>query len=198
MVDMLKAVAFDLDGTITRPFLNFARIRTEVGASFGRQSLLDQIEAMPEAERRKALAVLERHEKEASINAELNRGVKDMLDKVRELGLHNAVITRNSDESTFRVIELLGIEFERVITRDSGMPIKPDPAPLLSLLEEWKISPAEALMVGDFLYDVECGKAAGVHTCFVTNGREGVKSGGADYVVAFPDEVTAIIEKLAR
>ncbi len=190
---MIKAVAFDLDGTITRPFLNFAKIKLEIGVALGRQSLLDQLESLPAEERQRGLAVLERHETEAARNAELNSGVRELLEQVRELELLCAVITRNSKRSTDAVCEKLQICFDHVITRDSGLPIKPDPAPLLFLASEWGVVPSEILMVGDFLYDVQSGKAAGSPTCLVTNGREMDDTAGADHVVEKPEEVIPLL-----
>jgi len=191
---MIQAVAFDLDGTITRPFLNFSQIRLEIGVALGRQSLLDQLESLPAEEKQRGLAVLERHETEAAENAELNRDVKKLLDRVRELGLLCSVITRNSKRSTDVVCEKLSICFDHVITRDSGLPIKPDPAPLLYLSEKWNIPTSRIFMVGDFLYDVQSGKAAGSPTCLVTNGRDMPDTAGADYVVEHPGEVIPILD----
>lgn len=193
---MIKAVVFDLDGTITRPFLNFSEVRTEIGALPGRLSVLDQIESMTGPERKRALAVLEAHEERAAQNAELNHGVLDLLEQVSRRGLKSAVVTRNSEKSTLLVQQKLDFEVDRVITRDSGLPLKPDPAALTHLAKEWAIETEEMLMVGDYRYDVEAGRAAGALTCFVTNGREDADHGGADYVVAMPGEVVSVIEKI--
>jgi HAD superfamily hydrolase (TIGR01509 family) len=192
---MIKAVVFDLDGTITRPFLNFKQIRMEVGVLLGRQSLLDQIESMSEAERKRGLAILEHHENEAAVNAELNLGVRDLMAYVRSHGILSAVVTRNSENSTSVVLEKLKVSFDRVITRDHGLPIKPDPAPLLELAREWRIEPSEMLMVGDFRYDVECGRAVGARTCFVTNLNDISDNGSPDYIVSNPGEVIDVLKR---
>ncbi|HUT56230.1 MAG TPA: HAD family hydrolase [bacterium] len=193
---MIKAVAFDLDGTITRPFLNFARIRLEIGVPMGRDSLLDKIAAMPAPERERASAILARYEEDAAKNAELNDGVIELMSYVSSRGLKSAVVTRNSEKSTQFVLDKLGLEFDRVITRDSGLPIKPDPAVLIALAKEWGILTREVLMVGDFRYDVDCGRAAGSPTCLVTNGRGAGNDCGADYEAKSPVEVIAVLRKL--
>lgn len=195
---MIKAVAFDLDGTITKPFLNFPRIRQEIGAPMGRDSLLVLIAAMPEPERARANAILARHEEDAAKNAELNDGVIELLRYVKSRGLKSAVVTRNSGRSTEFVLEKLGLFFDRVITRDSGFPLKPDPAALFALAAEFGVSPREVLMVGDFRYDVECGKAAGSPTCLVTNGRAPGEDCGADYEVKSPVEVIAVLKQMSE
>ena len=195
---MIKAVVFDLDGTLTRPLLDFKRIRAEIGVPFGKQSLLDQIEPMTEAEQARAHAILEKHERRAAQNAQVNEGVNELLAYLKSHGVPCAIVTRNSAQSTEFVVATLGIEVERIITRDSDLPIKPDPAALLSLMRSWSVAPEEVLMVGDFRYDVECGKAAGAITCFIDNGLEASDDGGPTYRVGYPGEVILLLKQLGH
>jgi len=163
----IRAVLFDLDGTLTRPFLDFARIRADVGLP---EPLLESMLALPDGpERRRAFAVLERHETEAAERSTLNDGARELLDALAArfpLGL----VTRNSRRSTLRTLEKHGLAFHGVMTRDDG-PTKPRPDPLLELCRRFDVPPAEALMVGDFRLDVEAGRAAGARTVLLTNGR---------------------------
>lgn len=195
---MLKAVVFDLDGTITRPFLNFGELRTEIGVLPGRLSVLDQIESLPESERARAWAILEAHEARAAQNAEFNDGACELLERISRLGLLSAVVTRNSGESTRRVQEKLGFTVDRVIHRGSGLPLKPDPASLLALAGEWGIQAESMLMVGDYVYDIQAGRDAGAITCFVSNGRGDADHGHADFVVEKPGQVIELIEKMMQ
>lgn len=195
---MIRGVAFDLDGTLTRPFLNFKQIRLEMGVSLGRESLLDQIESMSEEDKSNALEVLARHEEAAVKNARLNHGVPELFDCIARLGLFSAVVTRNSDKSTHEVLDKLGCKFEKVITRDSAVPIKPDPASLLSLAREWGIETVEIMMVGDHIFDMQCGIAAGSVTCFVTNGNEVDNACSCDHTVSVPGDVILILEELLK
>ena len=55
-----------------------------------------------------------------------------------------------------------------MLTRDDG-PVKPDPWPVLHACREWGIDPAEAVVVGDFRFDVECGRSAGSRTVLLTH-----------------------------
>lgn len=191
---MLRAVCFDLDGTITRPVLDFNLIRAEIGPLTGEGTLLEQIERLPAEARDRALAVLHRHEREAAARAELNEGAAELLAFVRDRGLKTAIVTRNSDAMTAATLARLGVGFDRVVTRDSGLPLKPDPAPLLHLCREWEVAPGRVLMVGDYRYDIEAGRAAGTLTCLVTNGREAGPD-AADWVVRTPGEVIEIIRE---
>ena len=59
------ALVFDMDGTLTRPALNFMDIRAELGLPPG-EDLVRQIDALGPREQRAAWAVIEAHEEEAS------------------------------------------------------------------------------------------------------------------------------------
>ncbi len=196
IMHMLKAVVFDFDGTLTRPFLNFQQIRVEAGLSFSRQSLLEQMESVSGPERARAMRVLETHEERAAENAELNRGVVELLQEVKRRGLLSAIVTRNSEKSTALVISRLGLEVDRVITRDSGIALKPDPEALLFLSREWRIEPGAVLMVGDFRYDVMCGRSAGAWTCLVTNGGEFKDDCRPHFIAAWPGEVVRVLGEI--
>jgi HAD superfamily hydrolase (TIGR01549 family) len=193
---MIKAVVFDLDGTLTRPVLDFAAIRAEIGLVPDGRSIVEQMDELPEAERRRAWAIMEEHEERAAEEAELNAGVRELFAEIARLGLRTAVVSRNSSRTAARALKRLGLDIPRVICRDAGLPLKPDPAALLLLLGEWGLAAAELLMVGDFRYDVEAGRAAGALTCFVTNGHE-ADDGGAHYRVATPGELAPLLARLA-
>ncbi|HEY5959424.1 MAG TPA: HAD hydrolase-like protein, partial [Polyangiaceae bacterium] len=52
---------------------------------------------------------------------------------------------------------------ESVLTRDSARP-KPHPDGVLTLCRQFGHLPAESVMVGDYLHDLECGRRAGAYT----------------------------------
>jgi HAD superfamily hydrolase (TIGR01549 family) len=194
--DMIKAVVFDLDGTLTRPVLDFARIRAEIGLAADGRSIVDQMNALPGPERERAWAIMEAHEERAADVAEPNAGVGELFARIARLGLLTAVVTRNSSRTAARALARLELGINRIIARDAGLPIKPDPAALLALMREWRLAAPELLMVGDYRYDVEAGRAAGTLTCFVTNGEAG-DDGGAHYKVETPGELGPLLERLA-
>jgi len=55
--------------------------------------------------------------------------------------------------------------------RDDAL-AKPDPQGVNLLLNQWQARPDEAVMVGDFRYDLEVGRAAGVTTIHVDPKRD--------------------------
>ena len=56
MTHPLAAVAFDLDSTLTKPYLDFTRLRAQLGLAEG--DILDWLVRLPPAEQRRAKAVI--------------------------------------------------------------------------------------------------------------------------------------------
>jgi HAD superfamily hydrolase (TIGR01549 family) len=163
-----RAVIFDMDGTLTRPFLDFAAIRAAIGIS---EPLLENMLALPPGrERDRAFSVLERFEEEAAEVSELNEGAKDLLDFLSGRGIPSGLVTRNSRRSTERVLLKHSLRFEIVVTREDA-PAKPRPEPLWMICERLNVKPADALMVGDFKFDIVAGQNAGTRTALITNGK---------------------------
>ncbi|MBT9530052.1 MAG: HAD family hydrolase [Pseudomonas sp.] len=61
-----------------------------------------------------------------------------------------------------------GVQFAvaDVIGRDEAPP-KPDPGGLLHLARQWQVPTQALVMVGDYLFDLECARAAGAHGVLV-------------------------------
>jgi HAD superfamily hydrolase (TIGR01549 family) len=160
-------VIFDMDGTLTRPFLDFRRIREEIGLP---EPLLETMLALPLGpERNRAFSILERHEDDAAERSELSDGARGVLDFLRARGKRAALVTRNSQKSAARVLEKHALAFDMVVTREDA-PVKPRPEPLQLICDRLGVPPAEALMVGDYKYDVIAGRAAGLRTALLLLG----------------------------
>ena len=190
---MIRGVIFDLDGTITRPVLDFAAIRREIGFPLEPPHLLARIEILSGRERERAWAILGRHEERACAVAELNEGGEALFDYLAEERIPRAVVTRNGSDTARRTLERLGLDCDPVIARDSGFPVKPAPEAIRFVCRRWAIEPAEALMVGDYLDDVFAGKAAGALTALLHNGRPPSEAVPADFQIFRLDELVGII-----
>jgi HAD superfamily hydrolase (TIGR01549 family) len=187
-----KAVIFDMDGTITRPEIDFFRIRREIGA--GDTPILEFLATVEdEAARAEKLAVVERLETEAAEASTLNPGAKEALAFLKSRGIPTAVLTRNSRRSVRTVFAKHGLAFDLVVTREDGFAPKPDPEAVRRIAERLGCKCEETMVVGDFRFDVECGRAAGARTVFLTNGKSGADSFGADVVIGELRELIEII-----
>jgi HAD superfamily hydrolase (TIGR01549 family) len=156
-----------MDGTVTRPLLDFPRIKRDMGIDVHRP-ILEALAEMTDADRTRAQTVLHRHEEDAAARSALNPGCDDLLRFLRDKSIPTALITRNSRRSVETVVGLHGLTFSVLVTREDG-PHKPHPQPLWRACEALQVAPADAWMVGDGQYDVEAGLAAGVPTVWVSH-----------------------------
>lgn len=101
-------------------------------------------------------------------------GVADTLAALRADGRRLAVLTNKPGDFSRTILSGLGVApyFTRVLGGGDGMPRKPDPAGLLSLLADHAAEPGQAVLVGDSAIDVATGRAAGVVTVGLTYGLD--------------------------
>ena len=191
---VLRGVVFDMDGTITKPNLDFKLMYERCGVS-RENDLLAEIAKMPADKAAAALEVIDEMEAEGRRTLQFEPGAIELCRWLRAHSLPVALVTRNSAESVEHLHAALcgpaGMpRFAPAISRDdAGIPPKPDPTAMQHISHRWSLAPETLLMVGDSpSNDVAFGKAAGAHTALVDSGRrvsEGVvSSGGADLVVA--------------
>jgi len=177
----IRGVVFDMDGTLTVSNLDFDAIRNECGVDHG-IPLLEFLESAPEEQRRRVQAVLERHEKRAALECELRDGAREVVREFARRGLKTALLTRNSAESVRTVMARFGLEFDCWISREQARP-KPAPDAVLEIARRLGLSPAELVVVGDYVFDVHAGRDAGSATVFVTTKNSIAPPEEADFVV---------------
>ena len=160
---MLRGFIFDLDGTLLDTRLDFAAIRSDLGLPPG-TPILEALELVPPGEERdRQLAILHQHELAGARQAVIFDGVIDFLQELDRRGIPQAVFTRNSRVSAELALEQLPWTFSEIITREDAAP-KPDPAGLLEISRRWQIAPHQIAICGDYLYDLEAGRSAGMMT----------------------------------
>lgn len=163
------ALLFDMDGTLTRPMLDFPAIKAEMG--IGDRPILEAMAEMEPDRYRDAQAILLRHEDRAAAESDLNPGCMELMRWTRLRGISVALITRNSRRSVDVVLERHGLKIDVLITRDDGI-FKPDPRPLLVACQQLGVQASQAWMIGDGRYDVEAGLAAGMKTVWISHDRQ--------------------------
>ena len=134
-------------------------------------------------------------------------GCEGILDKLRELGYSNNIVTSRLCKTTMQCLKDLTItdKFDEVVTGDDVETPKPDPEPLksaISQLEEKqgkKIELSECIMIGDSKFDVGCANNTGVTSVIVDWGKgipeESIAEMGFsyDYVIRKPEEILEIV-----
>lgn len=94
-------------------------------------------------------------------------GVTETLGWLRERGFRLAVVTSKLGDSAERGLRACGLSsgwFDALVTASDEVPHKPDAAPVRLALDRMDESPAGALFVGDSVWDLRAGRAAGVRT----------------------------------
>jgi HAD superfamily hydrolase (TIGR01509 family) len=191
-----SAVIFDLDGTLTRPFLDFDAIRGEIGISGG--PILEAVAEMGPESRARAEAILLRHEWEAAVHSTLQDSAAEVLAALRTRGHPVAIFTRNARPTVDYILQQHGLWVDAVRTREDGA-FKPSPEPVQALCRTLNADPARSWVVGDFLFDILSGRAAGARTVLMIGEAEPPPfSTEADFVIRRLPELLPIIDSAAR
>ncbi len=191
----IKAVIFDLDGTITQPYFDFDAIRKEMGLGEDCGPILEAMEQMSAEQRRRTEDILHRHEQEAVTESKLNAGAKQTLSALGSAGIKIGILTRNRRSNALAVGEKHGLKFDAVVGRDDG-PVKPDSFGVLQICKQFGVKPEETLLVGDFLFDLLCAKAAGAVAVLLTNQKDSAQfAEHADFCIERIGQILQIIEE---
>jgi HAD superfamily hydrolase (TIGR01549 family) len=163
---VIEAVAFDLDGTITKTQIQFAPYKKRIGCKNG--DVLKYIKKQDLDRQQAMYDILDEYENEIAKECTLNDGFLDLMDFLNERDIKTGIITRSSRRHATQVIKKLGIPITQVIGREEIKP-KPSGKPLIHLSALLKIPLHKMICVGDFLWDILAGKNAHVTTVlFVT------------------------------
>lgn len=190
-----SAVIFDVDGTLTKPYLDFDAIRAEIGVT---GPILEAMVQLAAPERARAESILLRHEWNAARNATLHDGAAEVVAACRGRGYRVGILTRNARPTTVQVLAMFGIEVDAIRTREDGA-IKPAPDGVLSLCSELGAAPARSWMVGDFLFDILAGERAGTRTVLMSG--DGPRPSFADragFVIRRLPDLLPILDRADR
>jgi HAD superfamily hydrolase (TIGR01549 family) len=165
---LVNGVIFDMDGTITVPYIDWKSLRERIGAEPG-NTILEYIESLPAERSAWANDQLLQAELEAASQADANDGIVSMVDELRSRGIKLAVVTNNHREAMELVFDRYGLQFEVALSRDDGE-IKPSGYLIEKALQGLGVAAAAAVVVGDGRYDVEASDRAGVRCIYLTHG----------------------------
>ena len=189
----LRAALFDLDGTVVENAYDWPRIKAELET--GGRPILTYLHALPEPERSRKWAILERHEAEQTARSTLRPGMADLLTFLRERKVGTALVTNNSERNVRLLTARFGLSFDVVMSRASGL-WKPSGAPLREALRWLGASPEESCVVGDTHFDVLAAREAGIPRIFLLSAAA-AKEGEPDVeVVAGVASLKARLEAL--
>jgi pyrophosphatase PpaX len=208
----LKAVLFDLDGTLidsidhiiacwqetVRTCLGREITREEVLPTLGR-ALLECFEELAPGRGAELREVYRAHQKTThDTMVTLFPGTREALDKLRDAGLTLGLVTSKGLPVTMEGLNLFGLMpyFSTLVTYEDTTRHKPNPDPLLVGMERLGVQPADVVYVGDAVVDIQAGKAAGTYTIGVTWGagdRESLIAAMPDHLCDSMEEVAALL-----
>lgn len=224
---MIKAVVFDLDGTIVDFNLDYKAVRAEAIRFLTKQGLPSSILSLNESifemlkkgeicmrnsgkgereiarVREDVLSLADRYELEAAHITSLLPGVIETLKTLREMKLKTALFTINGEKSTGYILRCFRLKsfFDAVITRESVSSVKPDPAHLEAALRALNVKAEEAVVVGDSERDMKCARGLNVIAVGVTTGvssPEELTRAGATYLISSFTDLIALVQRLNK
>ncbi len=158
-----------MDGTLTVAVHDFDAIRAELGMPIGKP-ILEELAKLPEREARGLFERLEAIELELARGARAAAGAVALLEALEVRTARLGILTRNSHANALETLRASGLErffpAACIVGRETAAP-KPDPGGIHHLLDAWSAAPEQAVMVGDYRYDLLAGRAAGTATVYV-------------------------------
>jgi HAD superfamily hydrolase (TIGR01509 family) len=223
----IKAVVFDLDGTIARFNLDYMVVRADVRGFLinkglpasvlsTNESIFDMLkkteiflknngksERAVEKVRNEALAIAEKYELEAAKTTALLPGVIETLKTLKKPGLKIGLCTINSEKSTNYILKRFGIAglFDAVVPRNKVRLVKPSVEHLEATLEALEVSPEEAVLVGDGTRDMQCARELQVIAIGLltdVSSRKELVTAGANYLITSIVDLPILIESLRQ
>ena len=159
----------DMDGTLTVAVHDFAAIRVALDIP-AEHDILTHLAALPVDEAAAKHAWLLEHERDLALASTAATGAVELVRELAERGCRLGILTRNARELAHVTLEAIGLAdcfpVEHILGRDEAAP-KPSPDGLLKIASAWGVAPSELVMVGDYRFDLDCGRAAGARTVLV-------------------------------
>lgn len=216
---MIKAVIFDLDGTLANTFDDLRSSIDDMRAAFGMGPIsLEQMNSfinaslrgfaegglggeLTEEELEKAMKIyVDAYAKHYLEKTCAYDGLNELLDGLRKKGIRLAVYSNKMADYVKKIcIKLYGEDTFEVLMGPDGITPKPDPMGALIAAEKMGVSPAETAYVGDSVTDMKTGLAAKMHTIAVSWGytdRALLLEAGAHRIADTVSELYDILESL--
>ncbi|MBV2134862.1 HAD family hydrolase [Pseudomonas sp. MAP12] len=165
----LRHWVFDMDGTLTVAVHDFAAIRRALEIP-PQDDILAHLAALPAELAAAKHAWLLAHEQTLAQAARPAPGAVALVRTLHARGCRLGILTRNARPLALITLEAIGLldcfVVHDVLGRDEAPP-KPQPHGLLQLAARWTVAPDALVMVGDFVHDLSCARAAGARSVLV-------------------------------
>ena len=101
-------------------------------------------------------------------------GAEDVLNYCRQEAIPVGLVTSSEKSFVVNALRVMGIShhFSVIVTANDVANFKPHPEPVLQALTKLEAQANQTLFIGDYVVDIQAGKAAGTHTAlFFTDGH---------------------------
>ncbi|KPK81679.1 MAG: hypothetical protein AMS25_05390 [Gemmatimonas sp. SM23_52] len=125
-------------------------------------------------------------------------GMREVLSTLHRAGYRLGVVTSKIRDNALRELRTSGLEgmFDGLVSANDVERPKPDAEPVERALRSLDLPAADVLLVGDSLYDLQAGRAAGVHTAAALWGpsdHDRLAAGEPDYWLRDIDELLELL-----
>lgn len=189
-----------MDGTLTVAVHDFDNMRKALGLPRG-TAILESIDAYPEEQRLKLMQKLDKLEIAYAKTAVQQDGADALLSYLSHAGHSLGILTRNSVELANVTLDACGLlkyfDNDTILGRDSGHP-KPHPDGIYQLLNYWQADKTDAVMIGDFKFDLLAGRAAGVTTVHISPDSQFLWPDDTDLACSHLDQIRLAAGEVAQ
>jgi 2-phosphoglycolate phosphatase len=145
-----------------------------------------------------------RYEADLCRHTRLFPGIEEVLRTLEAEGVRWGIVTNKIARLTDPLVALLGLDGRAacVVSGDTAVRPKPDPAPIRYALERCGLPPEAGMYVGDDRRDILAGRAAGVRTVAVSYGysveMDNIDDWQADHIIDQPARLLDVVLPGAR
>ena len=216
---MIKACIFDLDGTLTNTLHTLAYFVNAETAKYGlppapaeafkyfagngARTLIQRVLAYHHIDDTKLEdRILKDYNTAYDANflhlCTVYPGIKELITQLHTKEIKLAVLSNKPQPTTEKVVEAFfgKTVFNVVFGQREGVPIKPNPAGVFEILQQFHCEKSECLYIGDTAVDMETGNAAGLVTVGVLWGfreRKELEESHAAYIIESPKGLLSLV-----
>lgn len=223
----VKAVVFDLDGTLIEFRIDYRVVRAEVKQFLTKlgfppslfsinESIFEMLKKVEvfmrnngkdkeeiEEVKKNALSIVEKFELEAARQTSLIPGALETLNQLKKMNLKLGLFTLNSSNATMQVLKRFRLKrfFDAIATRESVSRVKPDVLHLKKVLTLLNVKPKETIIVGDSIIDMKSASSLGAYAVGVTTGFSTAKQlieAGSTCIITSLTDLPVLVKEIGE
>ncbi len=221
----IKAVVFDLDGTLASFNLDYKALRSEIRSHLLRAGVPTSVlsvnesffEMLKNAEiffknsgkssvnfveiQNEAFAIAEKYELDAASKTSLMPGANETLKLLKQMKIKIGLCTISSEKAANHILQRFKVDdfFQIVVSREKVKNVKPNPEHFEAAIKELGTKIKETMIVGDSTADMQSAKELEAIAVGIPTGvstKEQLMSNGANYIITSITDLPILIKKI--